>query len=296
MRSIVSDVTSAVRVDDTDRRPESTGSPPRFHPFAFLGTAWRYRKLIRRLAWRRLEARYRGSFLGLLWTLLYPVLLLGVYTFVFSIVFQLRWGIDQQNNLEFALFVFAGMIVFGIFSEGLSDSSDLIRSHQTYIKQLVFPSEVLPWVSVLVGILSFSSSAVVLVVFHLAVRGAPPWTWLYFPIVLVPLIVLTVGLVYLLSSLSVFLQDIRHLVGLLTTSLLFLSPIFYSHSAIPEKWQSLYFLNPLATILVQTRGVLFEARPVEWISLGKVVLASWLIAWVGWVWFLKTRRSFADVL
>jgi len=280
-----------------DRQPLARGrSEPRLHPLAFLASGWRHRRLVRRLAWRHIESRYRGSVLGLLWSLLHPLLLLGIYTFVFSVVFQVKWGRAEGGNTEFALFLFSGMILYAIFAENVNEAPNLLRSHQIFIKQLVFPSEILPWVSLAASFFTFALSAVILTAFHLLVRGLPPWTWVYLPLVIVPLALLSLGASWLLSSLGVFLEDISQVVGLATTALLFLSPIFYSPDRIPDAWRELYLLNPIATILIASKNVLFRGSAPDWAALGTVTAAGWGAAWLGWIWFVKTRKSFADVL
>jgi len=284
------------KTTDPNHDSKRAARPPRLHPFAFLESAWRHRRLILRLARRRVEAVYRGSVLGLTWAFLYPLLLLGVYTFVFSVVFQLKWGSRAGSNAEFALFLFSGMILYSVFSQCVNEAPQLIRSHQIYIKQLVFPSEILPLVSVASSLFTFLLSGAVLGVFYLWLWGLPPLTVLCLPLVMLPLLLLSLAASWLLSALSVFIEDVNQFVGLVTMTLLFLSPIFYSVDTVPEAWRDLYCLNPLATILSASKDVLFYGRLPDWSTLGSVTGACWVGSWLAWICFVKTRKSFADVL
>jgi lipopolysaccharide transport system permease protein len=267
-----------------------------YQPFSFVQAGWKQRRLITRLAWRKIEARYRGSVLGLLWTLIHPLLMLGVYTFVFSYVFRAKWNLPGGGQAEFALFLFSGLILYTIFSECANEAPGLMLANEIYIKQLIFPTEALAWVSLLAALFNFCVSFVLMVGFYAIVIGEPPITFFYLPLVMGPLLFLTLGAIWLLSSLGLFLRDLSHFVTVLTTALLFLSPIFYSSEIIPERYQQLYFLNPFASIIEMSRGSIFFGAAPNWQTLGLLTLGAWLAAWIGYVWFMKTKGSFADVL
>ncbi len=266
------------------------------HPFAFLYAGWRYRSLIRRLTARKIQSHYRGSRLGVLWALFHPLLMLSVYTFVFSVVFQARWDPSDDGDAEFALFVFSGMILYAIFSKCVNEAPTLMAVHQTYIKQVVFPAEVLAWVSLLAALFDFVVGWILLMVFHLVVLGPPPLTAIFLPLVLCPVLLMTLGAVWLLASLGVFLKDVSHVVGVATTALFFLSPIFYPISSVPEPLRPYYALNPFASVLEMSRASLFYGTPPDWPTLGALVGVAWLGAWLGYLWFMKTKGSFADLL
>lgn len=266
-------------------------------PFASFRTLWHHRRLIARLAKRELVARYRGSLLGILWAVINPLLMLAVYTFVFTTVFQARWGAgDQGGSPQFALLLFSGLVLFGILSECINRAPGLLLENVSYIKKVVFPLEILPAVVLAVALANAGIGLVILVVFHLAVLGLPPATALLLPLVMLPLCLTTLGLSWFLASVGVFLRDIRQLVGVAVTVLMFLSPIFYPLSAVPEAFRGFILLNPLTVILEQSKDLLFWGRipPIaEW---GIAMLGSWAIAWLGYAWFMKTRRGFADVV
>lgn len=266
------------------------------HPFSFLITGWKHRRLIRRLAWRKIEQKYRGSVLGFLWALFHPLFMLSIYTFVFSFVFKARWNLPGGGEAEFALLLFSGLTIYSIFSDCVNEAPNLMAANSIFIKQLVFPTEVLAWVSLLASLFTFTSSMLLLAIFYVAVLGTPPWTVAYMPMILGPVLLLTLGMVWLLSSLGVFLRDISQLVGVSTTALLFMSPIFYSASNIPQAYRGYYDLNPFVHILEMSRASIFFVTVPDWQTLGGLTLIGWLVSWAGYAWFMKTKRSFPDVL
>ena len=266
------------------------------NPFSFIATGWRHKELITQLAWRRIETRYRGSVFGLLWAVFEPLVMLTIYTFVFSLVFQARWGALPNERGEFALFLFSGLTIYAIFSESVNEAPQSIVSSEAFVKQLVFPTEILAWVSVVAALFKFTVSSGLLIIFYRWTQGNLPVTALLLPAVILPVIFLTLGVTWIFSSLGVFLRDCGQLVGLGTTALLFLSPIFYPASIVPERYRDLFFANPLAGVLEMSKLSLFEGGipdPAEWLILFGV---SWVVAWAGHSWFVGTKSSFADVL
>jgi lipopolysaccharide transport system permease protein len=266
------------------------------NPLAFLAMAHRQRHLILRLAARRIEAQYRGSSLGMSWAVLQPLLLLAVYTFAFAFVLGARWAPDEAGKADFALFAFSGMLFFGVFSKPFVEAPALMVANQTYIKQLVFPAEVLAWSSVLAALFDFVVGFLIWAVLFVVLRGIPPLTWLLLPLVLAPAVLLAVGASWLLSSLGVFLRDLAQLVSLAATALFFLSPIVYPVSRIPEWLAPYYQLNPLVGILEASKAVLFHGTAPDWASFVVSMLIAWATAWLGHTWFMRTKGSFADVL
>lgn len=266
------------------------------NPLSFIISAWKNRVLVLRLAKREIEARYRGSFLGIFWSLLVPILLLGVYTFVFSVIFQSRWDRPVESKSEFALILFAGLILFNIFSECINRAPALMLSYVTYIKKVVFPLEILPWVLILTALFNALISFLVLMLGYLFFIGIPSIKLLILPIFLLPLILLTLGLSLFLSSLGVYLRDLQQVIGVFTMILMFLSPLFYPISAIPESYRQIILLNPLCSLIEDFRGILFwDTWPglTHWLI---QLVISFLISWSGYFWFIKTKKGFADVV
>ena len=246
---------------------------------------------------REVISRYRGSYLGLLWSFVNPVLMLSVYTFVFSVVFKARLGQDVSGDmLEFALLLFAGLIVFNLFSECISRAHNLILINVNYVKKMIFPLEILPWVTLGSALFHSGISVLVLLIFFIGMGHSISWTFLLLPVVIFPLLLLIMGLSWLLASVGVFVRDIGQFIGMILTTLLFLSPIFYPASALPESVRSYLFLNPLTFIIEQTRAVILFGQLPDWRGLAIYYAIAALVAWFGLFWFEKTRKGFADVL
>jgi lipopolysaccharide transport system permease protein len=257
---------------------------------------WQNRNLVKELVKREVLGRYRGSLMGLLWSFLTPMFMLAVYTFVFSFVFNARWDTGSDSKIEFALVLFAGLMVFNLFSECINRAPSLILSNVNYVKKVVFPLEILPVVALGSALFHLLASLCVWIFFYTVFIGLPHPSSLLLPLVLLPLVMLIIGLSSLLASLGVYLRDVSQLIGTLTTALMFLSPIFYPASALPEKFQRLLLLNPLSPVIEQVRGVLMWGQVPDWRFLSGYILFSMIIAWVGFAWFQRTRKGFADVL
>lgn len=262
-----------------------------------LQQLWQYRSLTWQLAKREVIGRYRGSLLGVLWSFVNPVFMLAVYTFFFSIVYQTRWGTTGQGSkFDFALTLFAGLIPFSLFSECINRAPLLILNNVNYVKKVIFPLEILPGVSLCSALFHFFISFIVLLIFYLVIHHSLHWTIIFFPLVNLPLIFFILGLSWFLTSLGVFIRDIAHTTSIITTALLFLSPIFYSASAIPEPYRTFIYLNPLTTVIEQNRAVLIWGQLPNWSILGISLGISMLVAYLGYYWFRKTRHAFADVI
>lgn len=265
-------------------------------PAEMLASAWRNRELIKASTKREVLSRYRGSFLGLLWSFFTPLFMLAVFTFVFSVIFQARWGGGSGSKTEFALLLFAGLLVFNLFAECINRSPGLILSNVNYVKKVVFPLEILPVVGLLTALFHTLISFSVWMLAYMLFFGMPHLTVLYLPLVLLPFCLLLLGLSWALASLGVFLRDVSQVVGVMTTALMFLSPIFYPVTAFPKDYRFVLYLNPITTVVEQARNVLFWGRAPDFMILGVYWFAALGIAWLGFSWFQKTRKGFADVL
>lgn len=258
---------------------------------------WRNRKLIAQMTRREVVGRYKGSTLGLAWSFFNPIFMLAVYTFVFSVVFKARWGLgEEESKTQFAVVLFVGMIVHGLFAEVINRAPGLILSNVNYVKKVVFPLEILPVISMGAALFhSLVSLGVLLVAFALF-NGYLHWTAILAPLVVLPLVIFTLGLAWILASLGVFLRDVGQTVGIITTVMLFLAPVFYPMTSLPDEMRLWIMANPLTFIIEQAREVLIWGRLPNWAGLGIYTLAATAAAWVGYAWFQKTRKGFADVL
>ncbi len=265
---------------------------------ALAKSLWRNRQLIVQMTKREVVGRYQGSAFGLAWSFLNPVFMLVVYTFVFSEIFKIRWGGvgGDDSKTQFAVVLFVGMIVLSLFSEVLNRAPGLILSNVNYVKKVLFPIEILPVIAMGASLFhSLISLGVLLAAFALF-NGYLHWTAIFIPLVLLPLVILTMGLAWMLASLGVFLRDIGQTIGIITTVLMFLSPVFYPITAVPERFHPFIMANPLTFIIEQAREVLIWGRVPNWTGLSAYTLAAAAIAWAGYAWLQKTRKGFADVL
>ncbi|OZI62979.1 ABC transporter permease [Bordetella genomosp. 11] len=259
---------------------------------------WGHRGLILQMTVREVAGRYRGSFFGLAWSLFNPILMLSVYTFVFSVVFKSRWGTNPagENKSEFAVILFVGLIVYGFFAEVINRAPALIVSNVNYVKKVVFPLEILPVVTMAAALFHSLVSTFVLLVAFVLLNGFLHWTVILIPLVVLPLIILVVGLAWLLASLGVFLRDLAQTISIITMVFMFLSPIFYPVTALPERFRTWFMINPLTFVIEETRAVAIFGQMPNWTGLALYFVGSCLVAWFGYAWFQKTRKGFADVI
>jgi lipopolysaccharide transport system permease protein len=189
---------------------------------------WRHRELARALIARDVVGRYRGSTMGLTWSLFNPLLLLAIYTFVFSEVFKMHWGGGiEESKADIASVIFVGLIVHGFFTECVNRAPTVILANANYVKKVIFPLEVLPWVALGSALFHATVSAAVLLLLKELIRHDVPWTAIFFPMVLLPLVLITIGCAWFLAALGVFVKDVLQVTALATTVLMFLSPVFY---------------------------------------------------------------------
>lgn len=260
-------------------------------------SCYRHRQLITQMTKREVVGRYKGSVMGIMWSFLNPLFLLVLYTFVFSVVFKARWGGGlTESKSQFAILLFVGMIVHTLFAETLNRAPGLILSNVSYVKKIVFPLEILPVVAIGTALFHALISVLVLLVASILINGYLSWTIVFLPLVLLPLLVLTLGVAWALASIGVFLRDVAQPIGLIMTLLLFASPVFYPITALPEYIRPWLMLNPLTFVIQQSRAVLIYGKIPDWVGLAIYSLVSILIAWIGYAWFQKTRKGFANVL
>lgn len=259
-------------------------------------SAWRHRRLIHQFARREVEGRYRGSYLGLLWPFASPLAMLAVYTLFFGVIMQSRWGANIVSTTDFAINLFAGLIVFNLFAEIVSRAPGLILSNVNYVKRVVFPLEILPWTVLLGALFHLSVSLGILLAAHLATGGGLHPTLLLLPLVLAPFALFLLGLGWFLAATGTYIRDIGQLVGMIQTALLFLSPVFYPVSTLGPDMRFLVNLSPLTFVIEAFRSVTLRGATPDWHALTAYWVLGIAAAWLGFVWFQKTRKGFADVV
>ena len=263
----------------------------------FIRSLLQNRELWWRLSEREIAGRYRGSILGWGWSLLTPLLMLGVYTFVFSTVFKARWGdLEQAGSLGFAINLFAGLITFNIFAESASQAPTLILGNANYVTKVIFPLETLSAVSVTAALFHACTSTVILLAFELIAIHQVPLTVLWLPFVWLPYVLGCLAMSWCISALGVFLRDLGQVIGVMVSMLMFMSAVFYPLSALPESLQTVLGLNPLVLVIEQSRRVLVQGMPpnMTYLLLGSGLMLG--LCELSFRLFKKAQRGFADVL
>lgn len=263
------------------------------NPFQLLAMPGAQRYLLVQLVKRDVLLRYRGAYFGLLWVLLHPLLMLGVFVFVFGYIFQSRWPM-QYGETPFALILFAGLIPFNLFSESVSRAPLAVRSQPSYVKKIIFPVEILPMVPL--------GAALFQTVFNLLILTiALAWTdnlslrFLLYPVMLVPVMLLGLGCAWFVASWGVFVKDVSQVVPVVIQVLFFLSPVLYSATMVPDFLQPAYLINPLAPVIEACRSLLV-AGTVDWLRWLYALASSAVVAVLGYMVFQRQRDEFADVL
>jgi len=253
------------------------------------------RFLIFQMIKREVLGRYKTSMFGLMWSIVTPLIMLLIYIFVFSVIFKSRWG-ENTNSLDFAGILFTGLIIYQFFSECMNRAPLLIIENINYVKKIVFPVEILPWVAMGSALFHFMVSIFVLIVYILVVQGGIEWTAFLLPVVLLPFVFLVIGLMWILAPIGVYVRDVAQFVGLITMGMMFLSPVLYPASAFPESYEIIFYLNPLTFVIEQSRNVLLWGEWPDFYGLGIYYMISICFVVVGFAWFRKTRQGFSDVL
>ena len=258
----------------------------------------RQRTLLGQLARRDVEVRYRGSRLGLAWSIINPLLLLAVYTFVFGTIFDSRWpGQADQGIIDYALIIFCGLVTINLFNEPVTRSTTAIVAVPNYVKKVVFPLELIPMAMVGSAIFHFAMSFLVLLVLTFVFAGVPSITVLAVPLFMLPVVLLATGFCWFLSSLGVFVRDLNYVIQLAVQILLFLTPVFYPDDLVPSALRPVLLqANPMANAVNNLRQALLFDGPINWLVLSAWIVVGYVVAWLGYRWFLRTKGSFADVL
>lgn len=268
------------------------------NPVGMARNLWCHRELIWQFTRRQVVQRYKGSYLGLLWSFVTPLALLLVYTLAFSVILKVRWGRGGMagGHVNYAVMLFAGFVAFNVFSESVLGAPHLIISNPNLVKRVVFPLETLPVNVVGVALVNSLFGLVILLMGVIAVQGYIPWTILFLPLIYLPLILMSAGFAWLFASLSVFIRDVGHLLAVVMQILFFATPIIYPLSAVPESVRFLLYLNPLSFIVNYFRRVIIYGQMPDWGQFSIITLLSGVICVLGYIWFMKSKKTFADVV
>jgi lipopolysaccharide transport system permease protein len=254
------------------------------------------KNLIYSLAKKDIISRYRGSFLGILWSFFNPLLMLGLYTFFFRYIFKAKWPNIGDTTADYAVMLFSGLVVHALASDILSRSSGIIANNSNLVKKVVFPIEIMPWVVLVSSTFHTLISLLILYIFYLINGGSFIWTNLFILAIFFPMMVLFTGFSYIISSIGVYIRDIEQLMGTITTLLLFTSTTFFSIETIPQRIKPLLYLNPITQIINDLRNVLVYGKMPSIESIFIYSVISFLILSLGYTFFNRVKKSFADIL
>jgi lipopolysaccharide transport system permease protein len=256
---------------------------------------WSNRRLMISMVRRDILARYRGSFGGALWTVLNPLLLMTTYFFVFGVVLKTRFGNDTSRS-GFVLYFLAGMMPWLAFSEAVARSSTIIVEYRNFVKKLVFPIETLPVNLVIGGLVSEAFALLIFVIGLLIARGSVPASIIWLPVLLIPQMLITAGICWFLAATGVFLRDLGQIMGFVLTLWFFITPICYPEASIPGGAAQILALNPIFWLVKAYRAVFLENRAPDLMTLLELTVGGAVVALLGYGWFARLRKSFADVI
>ena len=251
--------------------------------------------LIVSLTRRELAARYRGSVLGIVWALLTPVVMIAIFTLIFAGIFKARFG-DSNSQWDYALYLFCGLLPWTAFQESLQASSNTIVAHANLVKRVVFPLETLPVAQTLTAVANQMFGTAALVIGIAILRHEVHATILFLPLLVIPQILATLGGAWLVASLGVFVRDIVQGITLFLMAWMYLTPIIYPESMVPERYRTLVNLNPFTPLIRNYRRILLDGNALDWRGLAYFAVFGLVSFLFGYWWFARTRKNFADVI
>jgi lipopolysaccharide transport system permease protein len=252
-------------------------------------------ELIMSLARRELVSRYKGSVLGIVWAILTPVVMIAIFTFIFAGIFGARFG-ARGTPWDYALYLFCGLLPWTMFQETLQNASTTIVNHANLVKRVVFPLETLPVAQALSALGNQMFGVLALVVATIILRHELHATVLWLPVLLIPQLIFTLGAAWLVASLGVFLRDIAQGISLVLMAWMYLTPIIYPESIVPERYRLYINANPFTALVRSYRRIFLEGAAPDWWSLAYFTTFALILFVLGYWWFAKTRRNFADVI
>lgn len=264
---------------------------------AIFSSLWRNKEILRNLIYREIVGRYKGSIFGLLWSFFTPVLMLLVYTFVFGCIFKSRWELNaSESKISFALLLFAGLLIFNLFADCLNRSPTLITGNINYVKKVLFPLEILPVVTLCGALFHCLASFAVWLIAYCLLIGIPHWTVLLSFLVIIPFAFFVLGWMWLFAAVGVYVRDMSQIIGIILPIVMFMTPLFYPITVLPKNLQTIMLFNPLTATVEAMRDLLYWGRlpAFNFWFIGYII--SITTALLGFTYFQKVRRGFADVL
>lgn len=254
----------------------------------------RHGYLLAQLVRREMLLKYRGSVLGIGWSFLYPLLLLATFTLVFGGVLGAKWG-TRGTGIELALFIYCGLLVFTPFAEVAGATPRLLQNYQAYVKKIIFPTELLPLVIVLVATIHGLVNLLVLALVAMFAGQLQPMLLLV-PLILLPAWLFILGMAWFLAAAGAYVRDLVHVMPVLIQLLMFLSPVFYPIDAAPAFLRQIHQINPLAMAMEDTRRAALQGLPPQWHIWFAMLVIGLAVAAIGYAFFMRSKEEFADVI
>ncbi|MFI3214067.1 MAG: ABC transporter permease [Eubacteriales bacterium] len=245
---------------------------------------------------RDFRQRYKGSILGILWSVIIPIVMLAIYTFVFGEIFQAKWSQDSDNKFEYAFIIFCGLCVVNMVTEVMNRSTMAILGNVNYVKKVVFPLEILPVSMTITAVANASISFTILIIGSSIFLNQFYIVSLEVFLLLIPLVVMNMGVAFFLSAITVYYRDMLNLVGIMSTIILYISPVFYSVEGVPAMFKNFIYINPLTLIIENARNVCLEGTHINALEFGIMMVMSSLILFLGYWIFNRLKKGFADVM
>ena len=261
----------------------------------FIDRIKKNRDLAYHMTKREILLKYKGSKLGIMWSIINPIIMMSVYTLIFSQIFQTRWaGASQINTTDFAINLYTGLIVFNIYADTITRAPSLITSNPNFVKKIIFPLEVLSVATVGSAVATGITSILVLLGVILITTKQLAVTIILLPILWAPLILNCLSLAWILSTLGVFIKDLTQVTNSIVSVTMFLSPIFYPSEALPDKLRWLSQLNPLAYYIEKSRNIIIEGKNINPVQIAVFFVTSLIIAEITFRFTKKLERGIGD--
>lgn len=254
-----------------------------------------HRGLIRSMVLRDLTSRYKGSVMGMSWAIITPAVQIVIFTVIFSGIFSARFG-DQGGHLRFAVYLFCGMLPWIALSDGVLRSTTSLTDNINLVRRVVFPLEALPVNLAFSALMQQLLGTIVLLIAALLMQGTLHTTAFWMPVLLIPQLLATIGLGWLMASLGVFIRDMAQVNQLALQACMYLTPILYPENLVPPNYRWLVDLNPMAPLIRSYRWTLLEGKVPDWRGLGFTMAFGLICFTFGYWWFQRTKKAFADVL
>ncbi|WP_448954276.1 ABC transporter permease [Labrys neptuniae] len=262
-------------------------------PFADI---WRQRELFRAILTRELQVRFRGSVFGWAWAVLAPLVMLSIYTLVFSGALKVGGVQEGGGRFSYAFSIFVGLVVFNFFAEIAYRAPLLLAEHKHIIRRSIFPPQILAWIAVARGAVYMLIALGVLLAGQILIDQSIHWSWLALPFILAPLCLCLLGIVWILSTIGALTSDLNHLIISIIPVAMFATPVFYEATQVPENWRWLIYLNPLTGIIEMMRAAILRGVWPDGLTYLACLLASLAVFYAGRILFMRKKTILVDII